>query len=213
MSDLDLDPFSARAIETLMDSETSTRVALCRLQFHDLSEIAIEKQKSIREIEALMRTVESEELDKPEEKEEVKRVQEVRFSDREAEERWMLEEEERIAGRMVVELFEEEDWDRLCISSLGLELGLVINEAFKPCISLMYCYPWDVNDFRLLPIKPHALDRVKDPERHLPKHMRKDNFVARPGVRAILLAEHEVAYQDTLASLEAPPPVLQLTEG
>lgn len=213
MSEVDLNPFSARALETLIESETSTRVALSRLEFHYFSEFGIERQKRIREIEALMRTVESDELEKQTNEDKPKEVERIRFSDKDSEERWLIEEEEHIGGRLTVELQEAEDWERLCIAALGMECSLVINEAFKPCISLMYYYPWDVNDFRLLPIKPNALDRVKHPERHIPKYMRRDQFLQRPGVRAFLLEEHEGAYQETIAALEGPPPPLQLTEG
>lgn len=213
MSDLDLDPFCARALETLIESETTTRVALSRLEFHYLSEVAILIQTSLKEIEAVERMAASEEEEEEKEQEKGKKVEKNRFSDREGEERWMLEEEERIAGRMVVELHEAEDMERLKLSFKGLELGLVIDEAFKPCISLVYNYPWDIKDFRVLPLAPGVLDRVKNPERHLPKHMRKGCIASQPGVRALLLADHEASYQETLATLEAPPPLLQLTEG
>lgn len=213
MSDLDLDPFCARALETLMESEGATRVALSRLEFHYLSEIAILVQTSLKEIEAVERMAASEEEEEEKVQQKGEKVEKQRFSDRDEEERWVLEEEERIAGRMVVELQETEDWERLQICTKGLELGLVIEEAFKPCISLMYNYPWDVKDYRVLPLAPGVLDRVKNPERHLPKQMRKGYIMSQPGVRALLLSDHEASYQETLAILEAPPPLLQLTEG
>lgn len=208
MSDIELDANCQNAIDSLMGAEESTRVALMRLEFRYFSEFGIEKVKSIEEIEAMMRAgmAETEETEGAA----AAAAAPVRVSDRDTEERMVIEEKEDLFGRRFIVLEEAETFRRLAITATAFELSLLIDEAFKPCFSMAYKYPWDVNDYRLLPIKPHALDKVKNPERHIPAFMRKEAVAQLPAAQRLALADHHSAYQATLDGLKEPAPPLIL---
>lgn len=217
MSDIEVDPNCQSALDTLMEAEESTRVALIRLEFRYFSEFGIERTRDLEEIAALMRALQGDAAENVEEGGELNQQASKEASrpayldERDAEERAVIEQQEDILGRRMVKLLEDEAFDRLRLTGMAFELAIVISEAFKPCFTMMYRYPWDVNDYRLLPIKPHALDRVKNPERHLPPHMRKEYVAHTEAALRLQQADHAAAYQQTLEALKGPAPPLQLT--
>lgn len=211
MSDIELDQNCQNALDALIEAEESTRIALIRLEFRYFAEVGVAKIHDLDEIAAVLRAKRDEEGEEEEEEKPTKLDGRPAYLvERDAEERQVIEQEESLLGRSVVTLEEEEARNRLRISASGFELAIVINEAFKPCFTMMYNYFWDVHDYRLLPIKPGALDRVKDPERHLPTHLRKEAVDQYPTTKEYSIQQHAAAYAQTLKELEAPPPPLML---
>lgn len=213
MSDIEVDANCQSAIDTLIEAEESTRVALTRLEFRYYAELGIEKAKDAEEITAMLRALagDTEEVaDAEGGAGQQSSGKPAYLLDRDAEERATLEAEEDMFGRRELLLMEAEAFERLTITATFHELAITIDEAFKPCFCMMYKYPWDVNDYRVLPIKDGALNKVKHPERHLPTFLRKEHLSKTQGAQRLALEDHQSSYQRTLESLREPAPPLEI---
>lgn len=93
--------------------------------------------------------------------------------------------------RRCIVLEQAEEFDRVCIMATFEELALIVNEAFRPCVSHVYNHAWGIKVDRVLPLPSHALDKLhKNPQRHLPPFMHKEARTRQPSYQEYLAIEH-----------------------